>query len=129
VLLSQLKINIVNTYSGSLSWSNFFSRLLHRHPGRAAWVFLQVGLPLVLMEIDIFDHIVEVLAWYSNVGVAWIAAMVSDLVINKRWLKLAPPDLVFHRARLYHVNPVGFGSMIVAGAVSMIAYAGRGPRS
>ncbi|NKQ54756.1 histidine kinase [Amycolatopsis sp. K13G38] len=124
VLLSQIKINIMNTYSGSLSWSNFFSRLLHRHPGRAAWVFLQVGLSLVLMEIDIFSHIVEVLAWYSNVGVAWIAAMVSDLVINKRWLKLAPPNLVFHRAHLYNVNPVGFGSMIVAGAVSMIAYYG-----
>ncbi|WAL64350.1 histidine kinase [Amycolatopsis cynarae] len=124
VLLSQIKINIMNTYSGSLSWSNFFSRLLHRHPGRAAWVFLQVGLALVLMEIDIFSHIVEVLAWYSNIGVAWIAAMVSDQVINKRLLRLAPAELVFHRAHLYHVNPVGFGSMIAAGAVSMIAYYG-----
>jgi purine-cytosine permease-like protein len=124
VLLSQIKINIMNTYSGSLSWSNFFSRLLHRHPGRAMWVFLQVGLALVLMEINIFTHIVEVLAWYSNVGVAWVAAMVSDLVINKKWLKLAPPNLVFHRAHLYNVNPVGFGSMIVAGVISMIAYYG-----
>ncbi|WP_024802583.1 cytosine permease [Nocardia sp. BMG51109] len=122
VLLSQIKINIMNTYSGSLSWSNFFSRVLHRHPGRAAWVFLQVGLALILMEIGIFDHIVQVLAWYSNIGIAWIAAMVSDLVINKRWLKLAPPQLVFHRAHLYNVNPVGFGSMIVAGVVSMVAY-------
>ncbi len=122
VLLSQIKINIMNTYSGSLSWSNFFSRVLHRHPGRAAWVFLQVGLALILMEINIFDHIVQVLAWYSNIGIAWIAAMVSDLVINKRWLKLAPPQLVFHRAHLYNVNPVGFGSMVVAGAVSMVAY-------
>jgi purine-cytosine permease-like protein len=124
VLLSQIKINIMNTYSGSLSWSNFFSRLLHRHPGRAAWVFLQVGLALVLMELDIFSHIVEVLAWYSNVGIAWIAAMVSDLVINRRLLKLAPADLVFHRAHLYNVNPVGFGSMVVAGGVSMVAYYG-----
>lgn len=124
VLLSQIKINIMNTYSGSLSWSNFFSRLLHRHPGRAAWVFLQVGLSLVLMEIGIFNHIVEVLAWYSNIGIAWIAAMVADLVINKRWLKLVPPQLVFHRAHLYNVNPVGFGSMVIAGAVSMIAYYG-----
>ena len=124
VLLSQIKINIMNTYSGSLSWSNFFSRLLHRHPGRAAWVFLQVGLSLVLMEVNIFTHIVDVLAWYSNVGIAWVAATVSDLVINKKWLKLAPPNLVFHRAHLYNINPVGFGSMIVAGAISMVAYYG-----
>jgi purine-cytosine permease-like protein len=124
VLLSQVKINIMNTYSGSLSWSNFFSRLLHRHPGRAVWVFLQVGLATVLMELDIFNHIVQVLAWYSNVGIAWIAAMVADLVINKRWLKLAPPELTFHRGHLYNVNPVGFGSMVIAGTVSMVAYYG-----
>jgi purine-cytosine permease-like protein len=75
VILAQIKINIMNTYSGSLSWSNFFSRLLHRHPGRAAWVFLQVGLAVVLMEVNIFTHIVTILAWYSNIGIAWIAAM------------------------------------------------------
>jgi purine-cytosine permease-like protein len=124
VILAQIKINIMNTYSGSLSWSNFFSRLLHRHPGRAVWVFLQVGLALVLMELNVFTHIVTVLAWYADIGIAWIAAMGSDLVINKRWLKLSPPGLVFHRAHLFNVNPVGFGSMVVAGAVSMVAYYG-----
>lgn len=124
VLLSQIKINIMNTYSGSLSWSNFFSRLLHRHPGRAVWVVLQVALALVLMEIDIFAHIVTVLAWYANIGIAWIAAMASDLVINKRWLKLSPSEVEFRRAHLYNVNPVGFGSMVAAAAVSIVAYYG-----
>jgi purine-cytosine permease-like protein len=124
VLLSQLKINIMNTYSGSLSWSNFFSRVLHRHPGRAVWVLLQVGLSLVLMEINIFTHIVTVLAWYANIGIAWIAAMTSDLVINKKLLKIGPPEVEFRRAYLLNVNPVGFGSMVIAGSVSMVAYYG-----
>jgi hypothetical protein len=88
------------------------------------WVFLQVGLALVLMELNVFTHIVTVLAWYANIGIAWIAAMGADLVINKRWLKLSPSELVFHRAHLFNVNPVGFGSMVVAGAVSMVAYYG-----
>jgi purine-cytosine permease-like protein len=122
VLLSQMKINIMNTYSGSLSWSNFFSRVLHRHPGRAAWVFFQVGIALVLMEINIFAHIVDILAWYANVGIAWIAAMASDLIINRKLLKVAPDHVEFHRAHLYHVNPVGFGSMVIAGATAMVAY-------
>ncbi|WP_037570408.1 purine-cytosine permease family protein [Phaeacidiphilus oryzae] len=124
VLVSQIKINIMNTYSGSLSWSNFFSRLLHRHPGRAAWVFLQVGLSLVLMESGIFAHITTVLAWYANIGIAWIGAMTSDLVVNKRWLRLSPPGIEFKRAHLYHVNPVGFGSMVLSGSVAMAAYYG-----
>jgi purine-cytosine permease-like protein len=124
VLLSQIKINIMNTYSGSLSWSNFFSRLLHRHPGRAAWVFLQVGLALVLMELDVYHHIVTVLAWYANVGIAWIAALAADLLINKRLLKLSPAHIEFRRAHLYNVNPVGFGSMVIAATVAIVAYYG-----
>src|ERR1700743_1669928 len=50
--------------------------------------------------------------------------MGADLVLTRRLLKLGPSELVFHRAHLYNVNPVGFGSMIVAGAVSMVAYYG-----
>jgi purine-cytosine permease-like protein len=124
ILLSQIKINIMNTYSGSLSWSNFFSRILHRHPGRAAWVLLQVGLALVLMELDVYHHIVTVLAWYANLGIAWIAAVASDLLINKRLLKLSPPEVEFRRAHLYNLNPVGFGSMMIAAAVAILAYYG-----
>ncbi|MCO5972822.1 purine-cytosine permease family protein [Actinoallomurus soli] len=124
VLLSQIKINIMNTYSGSLSWSNFFSRLLHRHPGRAAWVFLQVALALLLMELDVYHHIVTVLSWYANLGIAWIAAVGSDLLINKRLLKLSPAGVEFRRAHLYNVNPVGFGSMAVAAVVAIAAYYG-----
>ncbi|WP_222836589.1 purine-cytosine permease family protein [Jongsikchunia kroppenstedtii] len=122
IILSQLKINIMNTYSGSLSWSNFFSRLLHRHPGRATWVFFQVALALALMEWGVFSHIVTILGWYANIGIAWIGTLVADLVINKKWLKLSPPVIEFHRAHLYNLNPVGFGSLVIASTVSMIAY-------
>jgi hypothetical protein len=124
VLLSQIKINIMNTYSGSLSWSNFFSRLLHRHPGRAVWVVFQVALALVLMELDIFDHIVTVLALYANVGIAWVGALVADVVINRRILGIAPAHIEFHRAHLLNVNPVGFGSMVLASLISITAYFG-----
>ncbi len=124
VILSQVKINIMNAYSGSLSWSNFFSRILHRHPGRVVWLLFQVGLGLVVMEAGIFSAIIQVLAVYSNVAIAWIACLVSDLVINKKLLKLSPPLVEFKRAHLYNFNPVGFGSMLVATAASFTAYFG-----
>lgn len=122
VIVAQLKINIMNTYSGSLSWSNFFSRVLHRHPGRPVWVVWQVALAVVLMELNIFAHIVVVLEWFANIAIAWIAALASDLVINKKWLRLAPGDIEFKRAHLYNINPVGFGSMLIAATVAMLAY-------
>ncbi|TDU04443.1 purine-cytosine permease-like protein [Streptomyces sp. 846.5] len=121
VILSQIKINTTNAYSGSLSWSNFFSRLTHRHPGRVVYIFLNVGIALALMEGGVFGVLNTILGFYSNVAIAWIGAVVADLVINKP-LKLSPSYIEFKRAHLYNFNPVGFGSMLIASAVSIIAY-------
>ncbi|HWH11292.1 MAG TPA: hypothetical protein VG165_09195 [Solirubrobacteraceae bacterium] len=121
VLLSQVKINVTNAYSGSLSWSNFFSRMLHWHPGRVVWVFFNVGIALTLMEVGVFSFLNTVLGFYSNVAIAWIGAVVADLVINKP-LKLSPSYIEFKRAHLYTINPVGFGAMTVASIISILAF-------
>ncbi|WP_194926813.1 purine-cytosine permease family protein [Catenulispora pinisilvae] len=121
VVLSQIKINSTNAYSGSLSWSNFFSRVLHKHPGRVVWIFLNVGISLALMEGGVFGFLNNVLGFYSNVAIAWIGAVTADLVINKP-MKLSPSYIEFKRAHLYNFNPVGFGSMLIASAVSIVAY-------
>jgi purine-cytosine permease-like protein len=124
VVLSQVKINVTNAYSGSLSWSNFFSRILHWHPGRVVWLFLNVGIALLLMELGVFGFLNSVLGFYSNVAIAWIGAVVADLVINKPLLKLSPSYIEFKRAHLYSINPVGFGSMVIASVISIIAFFG-----
>ncbi len=124
VVLSQVKINVTNAYSGSLSWSNFFSRMLHWHPGRVVWLFLNVGIALLLMEFGVFGFLNSVLGFYSNVAIAWIGAVVADLVINKPLLKLSPSYIEFKRAHLYSINPVGFGSMAIASVISIIAFFG-----
>lgn len=122
VLLSQIKINVTNAYSGSLSWSNFFSRIFHFHPGRVVWLFLNVGIALALMEGGVFGFLNTVLGFYSNVAVAWVGALVSDLVINKSLLKISPSYIEFKRGHLYNFNPVGFGAMLIASAVSIAAF-------
>ncbi len=124
VVLSQVKINVTNAYSGSLSWSNFFSRILHWHPGRVVWLFLNVGIALLLMEFGVFGFLNAVLGFYSNVAIAWIGAVVADLVINKPLLKLSPSYIEFKRAHLYSINPVGFGSMLIASIISVVAFFG-----
>ncbi|CAB1129321.1 conserved membrane protein of unknown function [Candidatus Hydrogenisulfobacillus filiaventi] len=124
VLLSQVKINVTNAYSGSLSWSNFFSRVFHFHPGRVVWLVLNVGIALTLMELGVFGFLNAILGFYSNVAVAWIGAVVADLVINKSLLHISPPYIEFKRAHLYNFNPVGFGSMLIASAVSIAAFFG-----
>ncbi|MCX4643423.1 MULTISPECIES: cytosine permease [unclassified Streptomyces] len=123
VVVSQIKINVTNAYSGSLSWSNFFSRITHRHPGRVWYIFLNLAIALTLMEMNMFAALNKLLGFYSNVGIAWIAAVAADLVINKRagW---SPKYIEFKRAYLYAVNPAGFGAMVIASTVSIVAFFG-----
>jgi signal transduction histidine kinase/CheY-like chemotaxis protein/purine-cytosine permease-like protein len=123
VVVSQLKINVTNAYAGSLAWSNFFSRLTHSHPGRVVWVVFNILIALVLMELNVFKALGEVLGLYSNVAIAWMMAVVADLVINKP-LGLSPKGIEFKRAHLYDINPVGVGAMGIASVLSILAYLG-----
>jgi signal transduction histidine kinase/FixJ family two-component response regulator len=123
VIVSQLKINVTNAYAGSLAWSNFFSRLTHSHPGRVVWMVFNTAIALVLMELDVFQALGHVLGLYANIAIAWIMAVVADLVVNKP-LGLSPPGIEFRRAHLYDVNPVGVGAMVLASLLSITAHLG-----
>jgi len=123
VVVSQLKINVTNAYAGSLAWSNFFSRLTHSHPGRVVWVVFNTFIAFMLMEMDVFQALGQVLGVYANIAIAWIMAVVADLVISKP-LGWSPPGIEFKRAHLYDVNPVGVGAMALASALSIAAHMG-----
>jgi signal transduction histidine kinase/CheY-like chemotaxis protein/purine-cytosine permease-like protein len=123
VVISQLKINVTNAYAGSLAWSNFFSRLTHSHPGRVVWVVFNTLIAFMLMEMDVFQALGDVLGLYSNIAIAWVMAVVADLVINKP-LGLSPKGIEFKRAHLYDINPVGVGAMALASVLSVAAHLG-----
>jgi signal transduction histidine kinase/CheY-like chemotaxis protein/purine-cytosine permease-like protein len=123
VIVSQVKINVTNAYAGSLAWSNFFARLTHSHPGRVVWLVFNVAIAVLLMTLGIFQALERVLGLYSNVAIAWVGALVADLVINKP-LGLSPKHIEFKRAYLYDINPVGLGAMVIAAALGMAAYIG-----
>ncbi|HVI90470.1 MAG TPA: ATP-binding protein [Dongiaceae bacterium] len=123
VITCQLKINVTNMYAGSIAWSNFFSRLTHSHPGRVVWLIFNVALALLLMELGVFAAIEKILGLYSNFAVAWIGALVGDLIINKP-LGLSPRTIEFRRAHLYDINPVGTGAMLLAIVISTAAFFG-----
>ena len=127
VVVSQFKINVTNAYAGSIAWSNFFSRLTHSHPGRVVWLIFNVMIALLLMELGVYKALEQTSALYSTVAVAWVGALVADLVVNKP-LGLSPPHIEFKRAHLYDINPVGVGAMACATIVSVAAlYGAFGP--
>ncbi len=123
VVVSQLKINVMNAYAGSLAWSNFFSRLTHSHPGRVVWLVFNVSIALLLMEIGIYQALEQTLAVFAIIAVAWLSTISADLLINKP-LGLSPPGIEFKRAHLWDINPVGVGAMAAATILGLLAHAG-----
>jgi len=77
----------------------------------------------MLMEMNVFQALGEVLGLYANIAIAWMMAVVADLVINKP-LGLSPKGIEFKRAHLYDINPVGVGAMVLASGLSIAAYLG-----
>ncbi|QNE18066.1 hypothetical protein F1D05_09410 [Kribbella qitaiheensis] len=124
VVISQVKINVTNAYSGSLAWTNSYTRLTRHYPGRLVFLGLNLVIALVLMEANMFDFLNTILGFYANCGMAWIVVVASDIVFNKYLLKLSPKQPEFRRGMLYAVNPVGFISMAVAAGVSILVFFG-----
>ncbi|MEY8014528.1 hypothetical protein [Mycobacterium servetii] len=124
VVLSQIKINVTNAYSGSLAWTNSFTRVTKHYPGRVVFLGVNLTIALILMEANMFDFLNTILGFYSNCGMAWVVAVASDIVFNKYLLGLSPKKPEFRRGMLYAVNPVGFGSMVLAAGLSIVAFFG-----
>ncbi|UZE96793.1 hybrid sensor histidine kinase/response regulator [Alkalimarinus alittae] len=124
VVICQIKINVTNAYAGSIAWSNFFSRLTHSHPGRVVWLVFNVMIALLVMELGVYSALENILGIYSSIAVAWVGALVADLVINKP-LGLSPRHIEFKRAHLYDINPVGVGAMLLASILGITAYSGE----
>ena len=128
VVISQIKINVTNAYSGSLAWTNSFTRVTKHYPGRLVFLGFNLLVALVLMEANMFDFLNTILAFYANCGMSWVVTVAADIAINKYLLGISPKQPEFRRGMLYAVNPVGFGSMVVSAGLSIVAFfGGLGP--
>lgn len=124
VVVSQIKINVTNAYSGSLAWNNAYIRLFKNFRGRTFFVFFNVGIALALMEFNMFSMLNAVLSFYSNIAIAWIFTVAADIAINKWLLKISPEYPEYRRGMIPDFNPVGLGSLGLAAGISIAMYFG-----
>ncbi|WP_329106619.1 purine-cytosine permease family protein [Streptomyces sp. NBC_01439] len=122
VVISQIKINVTNAYSGSLAWTNSFTRVTKHYPGRMVFVLVNLAFALALMEADMFSFLGSVLGFYSNCAIAWVVTVATDIGINKYVLKLSPLQPEFRRGMLHAVNPVGIVAFGAASGLSIAMY-------
>ncbi|MER6786071.1 allantoin permease [Streptomyces sp. NPDC000658] len=122
VVISQIKINVTNAYSGSLAWTNSFTRVTRHYPGRLVFVLVNLGFALALMEADMFSFLNDILGFYSNCAIAWVITVATDIGVNKYLLRLSPHAPEFRRGMLYAVNPVGVVAFLAASGLSIAMY-------
>ncbi|MFD9161655.1 purine-cytosine permease family protein [Streptomyces sp. NPDC059558] len=122
VVISQIKINVTNAYSGSLAWTNSFTRITRHYPGRMVFVLVNLAFALILMEADMFSFLGSILGFYSNCAIAWVVTVATDIGINKYLLKLSPLQPEFRRGMLHAVNPVGVVAFTAASGLSIAMY-------
>jgi len=124
VVVAQVKINVTNAYSGSLAWSNVYTRVTKSYPGRSVFMYFNLVIAFGLMLMDVFSLISLVLSLYANVVMAWLVTIAVDIVVNKHVLRLSPVFPEFRRGMLHDWNPVGLVSVGLASALSLSAFAG-----
>lgn len=124
IVIAQVKINVTNAYSGSLAWSNVYTRVKRRYPGRTVFVVFNLIIALALMLLDVFSLISFVLSLYANVVMAWLVTISADIVVNKHLLGLSPRFPEFRRGMLHDWNPVGLVSVGLASVLSLLCFGG-----
>lgn len=113
-ILTQLRINVTNLYSGSLSLSNFFEHVFHFTPGRVFWVATTAIVATISMLLGVLNYLGPLLTWQGVFLFSWIASLVADIIVVKRWLKIGPSTIEHRASHLRAWNPVGVSSLIIS---------------
>ncbi len=120
-ILTQLRINITNLYSGSLSLANFFEHVFKFTPGRTFWVVFTAVAAIIAMLAGALDHLGPMLTFQGVFLFAWAAILVADALVVKKMLKIGPNYFEHRKEHLYPWNPVGVVSLIVASVIGTLA--------
>jgi purine-cytosine permease-like protein len=128
IVVSQLRINVLNTYSGSLAFANFFWRIFNFKPGRHLMAVLVIILSIGLMIFGVLNRLTEVLSFEGIFTIAWIMAITAYIAINKTLLGIERQSFYIDKEKSPRYNLVGLTSLAVALAVSVpLALGAAGP--
>ncbi|MHB1683554.1 MAG: purine-cytosine permease family protein [Bacilli bacterium] len=119
-ILTQLRINVTNLYSGSLSLSNFFEHVFHFTPGRVFWVVITAVAATTGMLLGALNYIGPLLTFQGVFLLVWVSSLVADVLVVKRVLKLGPANIEYRAEHLRKWNPVGVWSLIISSLIGSL---------
>jgi purine-cytosine permease-like protein len=127
-VLTQVRINVMNLYSGSLALSNAWDVLSPKRIGRQWWMVLLVGIGVVLYPINVLQYTDKFLAVTGVMTNTWIFILLSDYFICRKLLKLAPSSQIEYReGRVKDWNMCGMAALAAGVTVGALGVLGVYP--
>lgn len=127
-IITQIRINVMNLYSGSIALASGFDVAANFRPGRQYWMFLVWVLGVVFYASNVIAHLGTFLAITGVLTNTWILIILADYFICRRWLGLAAAENIEFKAHEVRTwNPCGLAAMGVAVAVGAVGVVGVYP--
>ncbi|NBB57314.1 ATP-binding cassette domain-containing protein [Pantoea vagans] len=127
-VITQICINVLNLYSGSIALSNTMDMAFNYRPGRQWWMLLVWLLGVVFYICNILQYTGTFLSITGILTNTWVLIILADYFICRKVLHLAPSDFVeFRKAYLRMWNPSGVIALYVAFAIGAAGVLGLYP--
>jgi purine-cytosine permease-like protein len=113
IVMTQIRIQVSNVYSGSLALANFFAQVFHLSISRKWWTVVMVVLGVVAMFLDALSNMTTLLAFEGVFVIAWVFTVVADIMVRTLF-KVGEKKVQFKRPSMYYFNPCGTIALIIA---------------
>ncbi|KAF1015335.1 MAG: hypothetical protein GAK29_04601 [Acinetobacter bereziniae] len=114
-VITQIRINVMNLYSGSIALSNTMDMAFNYRPGRQWWMMLILILGIVFYVFNILQYTGTFLAITGILTNTWVFILLADYFICRKVFNLAPTDFIeFRKEYLHRWNPSGVIALVVA---------------
>lgn len=129
IIATQLRINNMNFYSGSLALANFASRILHWVPGRRFWVFFTGVAAFIGATLNVENHLISVVSFIGIFCLAWLGVLIADICVIKPKLHVPPGYVEHRRGYLANWGVPALASMLTGSAAGAVLSLGGIPGS
>lgn len=119
VWISQTRINSANFYMAATNMQAFFGRLGLAKVPYVAWAIAVGALVYTLMRLNVFDYILQALAYQSIFVVAWVAIALAH-IFSPRYHTLFQGKIEYALDRVSAFNPCGLGAWFFAAGLGIL---------
>ncbi|WP_069814665.1 purine-cytosine permease family protein [Streptomyces sp. TP-A0874] len=124
VVITQIRINVMNLYGGSIVLSSGVDAATGYRPGRPWWMFAVWLFGVVFYATDVISNLGTFLAITGVLTNTWVLIILADYFVCRRWLKLGRAENIeFREGEVREWNPCGLVSLgiaVFAGALGIV---------